>query len=288
MNREGLRASDIGLQGETSRGLFVRKPRRRCRPRPDPGFTLLEITITLAILGVVLMIIYGVFAQTISGKELAERRADESASARSALTRMTQDLQNARATLGVVPGQSQGPAPGATPTPRAGGAPKAPSNRGLFLGRVRTEGGVPVDDVAFTTIVRRPAAATFAGADLGIVHYFVAPLDPQSPILGLYRETTFSLSGDEFDPDKANPSNSVLILPGVSGLDYRFFDGNDWVQEWDSTDNRNFSAAPQAVEIALTVTNDAGESERYETAVDLPMIRSVRNPQVVARPTPRR
>jgi general secretion pathway protein J len=263
------------------------KPEARGR-KPASGFTLLEITITLAILGVVLTIIYGVFAQTIAAKEFAERRGDESAGARSALTRMTQDLQNARATLAVGLGQSQAPAPGVTPTPRASGAQKGPSNRALFLGRVRTEGGVPIDDVAFTTIVRRPAAATFAGADLGIVHYFVARLSPESPILGLYRETTFSLSGDEFDPDKANAASSVLILPGVSGLDYRFFDGRDWVEEWDSTDNRNFSAAPQAVEIALTVTNDAGESERYETAVDLPMIRNIRSPGVVGRPTPRR
>jgi general secretion pathway protein J len=286
MIKKRRRASGFGFPGKTL-GSLLPKPDAR-RRKPSSGFTLLEITITLAILGVVLTIIYGVFAQTIAAKEFAERRGDESAGARSALTRMTQDLQNARATLSVVPGQSQAPAPGATPTPRASGAQKGAANRALFLGRVRTEGGVPIDDVAFTTIVRRPAAATFAGADLGIVHYFIAPLSPQSPILGLYRETTFSLSGDEFDPDKANAASSVLILPGVSSLDYRFFDGRDWVEEWDSTDNRNFSAAPQAVEIALTVTNDAGESERYETAVDLPMIRNIRNPQVVGRPTPRR
>ncbi|HSD09869.1 MAG TPA: type II secretion system protein GspJ, partial [Candidatus Binatia bacterium] len=230
----------------------------------------------------------GVFSQTISAKEFAERRADEAASARAALRRMTQDLQNARATLSGPLGQPQAPAPGAAPTPRAGGPTKVLPGRALFLGRVRIDGGVPVDDVAFTTIVRRPTAATFAGADLGIVHYFVAPLSPQSTTLGLYRETIFSLSGEEFDPDKANPGSSVLILPGVSGLDYRFFDGTDWGEEWDSSDSRNFTAAPLAVEMALTVTNDAGESERYQTAVDLPMIRNIRNPQVAARPTPRR
>ncbi|HUE38679.1 MAG TPA: prepilin-type N-terminal cleavage/methylation domain-containing protein [Candidatus Binatia bacterium] len=41
------------------------------------GFTLLEITVTLAILGVVFSIVYGVFSQTVAGKELAERRGDE-------------------------------------------------------------------------------------------------------------------------------------------------------------------------------------------------------------------
>jgi prepilin-type N-terminal cleavage/methylation domain-containing protein len=286
MKKRRLQASGVGLRQETSRSILL-KP-EACSRKPYSGFTLLEVTVTLAILGVVLTIIYGVFAQTIAAKEFAERRADDDASARAALARMTQDLQNARATLSTAAAQSQAPAPGVTPTPRAGGLSKVLPDRALFLGRVRTDGGAPVDDVAVTTIVRRPTAATFAGADLGIVHYFVAPLSPQSPVLGLYRETVFSLSGEEFDPDKANPASSVLILPGVSGLDFRFFDGRDWVEEWDSSDNRNFSAAPQAVEITLTVTNDAGESERYETAVDLPMIRNIRNPQVAGRPTPRR
>jgi prepilin-type N-terminal cleavage/methylation domain-containing protein len=256
--------------------------------RTTSGFTLLEITITLAILGVVLTIVYGVFSQTIAAKELAERRADDTASARAALARMTQDLQNARASLPGAPGQAQAPPRGAPPPARAGAPAKVLPDRALFLGRPHTEGGVPVDDIAFTTIVRRPTAATFAGMDLGIVHYFVAPLSPQSTTLGLFRETIFSLSGEEFDPDKANPASSVLILPGVSTLGLRFFDGKDWEEEWDSSDSRNFTAAPLAVEITLGVTNDAGESERYQTAVDLPMIRNIRNPQVAPRRSPPR
>src|SRR5262245_9260410 len=168
MKREGRRASGFGLPGRikgwlpatgfglrqrASRSLFP-KP-EAFSPKPSSGFTLLEITITLAILSVVLTIIYGVFAQTLAAKEYAERRADDAAGARSALTRMTQDLQNARATLSVAPGQSQAPAPGVTPTPRAmGSLKKGPPDRALFLGRVHTEGGVSLDDVAFTTIVR--------------------------------------------------------------------------------------------------------------------------------------
>ena len=45
-------------------------------------------------------------------------------------------------------------------------------------------------------------------------------------------------------PDKADPANSTLVLPGVTELDLRFFDGQDWIQEWDSNDSRNFAPAP--------------------------------------------
>jgi hypothetical protein len=112
-------------------------------------------------------------------------------------------------------------------------------------------------------------------------------VSPKSKVLALYRETVFSLSGETFDMDKANPANSTLILAGVTGLDFRFFDGRDWVQEWDSTDSRNFAPGPFGVEIALTVTNDQGESETFTTAVDLPFARNLKNPQLLAQSTPR-
>ena len=253
-----------------------------CRQR---GFTLLEITVTLAILGVVLSIVYGVFSQTIAGKELAERRGDESSSARAALARIAADLQNARPQTVATPGPPAPPA-GTTPTPTPSGPTTYVPDRGLFLGRVRTENGVPLDDVAFTTWVRRPTATTFAAIDFGIVHYFVARVAPESERLGLYRETIFSLAGDSFDPDKVNPANSTLVFTGVSEFDLRYFDGQDWIQEWDSTDSRNFAPAPLAVEVTLSVTNAQGETETYETAIDLPLVRYLKRPQVAGRPTP--
>jgi hypothetical protein len=160
-------------------------------------------------------------------------------------------------------------------------------DRGLFLGRVRVENGVPLDDVAFTTWLRRPTAITFAATDFGIVHYFVAPLAPESERLGLYRETIYALAGDSFDPDQANPANSTLVLAGVSGFDLRFFDGRDWIQEWDSIDARKFAPAPLAVEVTLGVTNAQGETETYETAIDIPLMRYLQGPRFAARPTPR-
>ena len=255
------------------------------------GFTLLEIAITLAILGLVLSIVYGVFSQTIAGKELAERRSDETTSARGVLARMARDLENARPVFAANPAAQApagAPAGAGTPTPTpTPGTTAFPVDRGLFLGRVKTEGGVAIDDVAFTSMLRRPSAITFAATDFGVVHYFLGAVSPQSNVLGLYRETTFSLSGATFDMDKADPANSTLILAGVSGLDFRYFDGTDWVQEWDSTDTRNFAPAPFGVEILLTVTNDQGESETFTTAVDLPFARNLKSPQVLARQTPR-
>jgi prepilin-type N-terminal cleavage/methylation domain-containing protein len=245
------------------------------------GFTLVEITVTLGILSVVLTIVYGVFSQTIGSKELAERRADEAAGARGALARIARDLESARPVTSMVPAAPPGPAAGPTPTARSTFIPE----RGLFLARVRVEGGVALDDLAFTTFVRRPTATTFAASDLGIVHYYVGALEPQSG-LALYRETVFSLTGGSFDPEKPDPAASTMILPGVTELDFRFFDGSDWVDGWDSTDSRNFAPAPRAVEIALSLSDRDGNVERYVTSVDVPIVRTLRNPRLVGRPAP--
>jgi prepilin-type N-terminal cleavage/methylation domain-containing protein len=245
------------------------------------GFTLLEITVTLGILSVVLAIVYGVFSQTIGSKELAERRADETAGARGALARIARDLESARPVTSMVPAAPPGTAAGPTPTTHSTFIPQ----RGLFLARVRTEGGVALDDLAFTAFLRRPTATAFAASDLGIVHYYVGALSTRSG-LALYRQTVFSLTGESFDPDQPNLAASTMILPGVTELDFRFFDGNDWVDGWDSTDSRNFAPAPRAVEIALGIVDRDGHAERYVTSVDVPIARTIKNPRLLGRPTP--
>jgi type II secretion system (T2SS) protein J len=238
--------------------------------------------LTMMILGIVMTIVYGVFAQTISAKERVEGRAEEMISARATLSRIGADLTSVRVPAAGRPVSAANAQ--VTPTPRMGETLLRPQT-GLFLGRVRTDQGVAVDDLSFSALVRRPTALTYAASDLGIVHYFVDRSLEDPRARGLYRETIFSLSGDGFDPDKPNLGATTLLLPGVTGFDVRFYDGTQWVEEWDSTDGRSFAPAPFAVQIALTVTNEQGESETYTTAFDLPMMRGLRKPQVAA-PTP--
>lgn len=239
----------------------------------DRGFTLLEITITMAILGVVIAIVYGVFARTLATKEYVETQADEGALARALVTRITRDLRS------VAPKVSL-----AVPTPPRGVTRAVQS--ALFVCKKHTEGGVPLDELAFTAFVPRPASLAASATDFATVHYFVLP-DPAHPQRrGLYRETVYGLSGEIYDPDRPNPAGTVEIADDVVGLQFSFFDGKNWGEEWDSTDPRNFGPAPQAVQIVLQVRDDRGAVDVFHTAVDLPIVRAALPAQLGAS-TPR-
>jgi general secretion pathway protein J len=229
------------------------------------GFTLLEIMLAVGLLGVVIAIVYGVFARTLAAKEHTEARAAETATARSILNRIERDL------LAALPGKSS-PVPRPSPTPGVG-LPKAVEQY-LFVSRNRTDGGAPFDELSFSALVRRPAGIALSAADLAVIRYFVEadPANPERKVL--FRETTYSLSGAIFDPENPNPDSTVRLLDGIAALEFRFFDGREWVQEWDSEDRRNFGPAPQAVEISLALRSDRNEPEVFRTAVDLPIVRA--------------
>lgn len=235
--------------------------------RGTGGFTLLEIVVTLAVLAIVLTITYGVFARTLSQKERTEAASFETATARAVIHRILRDLE------AVEPGSAT--AARRTPTPSRQGTIEA-SEQYLFLSRNRSEQGVPFDDLAFSATLRKPTAGTLSSSDLGVVRYFVEP-DPRAPSnLVLWRETVLSLSGELFDPDAPLPERSIRIVDGLAGLQFRFHDGNEWVEEWDSSDTRSYAPVPHAVEVALALRDEEGVAATYRSAIDLPIARHAR------------
>lgn len=231
------------------------------------GFTLLEILLAVGLLGILILAVYGVFSRTLEAKEHAETVAAVSASARSVLARIARDL------LAVAPRPASTlPVPTPTPTPR-GGLPEAVQQY-LFVSRNRGGSGAVADDLAFSAWLPRPASPGRTATDLAVVHYFLAS-DPANPNRrALFREALPSLSGKIFDPERPDPASTVRLLDGVAGIEFRFYDGRQWVEQWDSTDPRNFAPAPQAVEVSLAVLDERGEPEIFRTAVDLPIVRA--------------
>ncbi|MEA2626238.1 MAG: hypothetical protein QOD06_2283 [Candidatus Binatota bacterium] len=259
--------------------------------RRSRGFTLLEITITLAILGVVLVVVYGVFAQTLASKEHVETKVELSSTARVVLDRIIRDLEGAVGRLELRPAAvaASSAAPPPTPTPAAPGAagvvPPQSAPELLFVARDHTEGSVPFDELAFSAFVPRATGRGTAATDLATIHYFVVPNEEHPASRALYREAQSSLAGVAFDAERPDPGQTALLLDHIAGLRFRFFDGKEWVEEWDSNDGRRYAKMPLGVEITLLVWSDDEQVESYHTAVDLPMAAELgRGPQVARAP----
>lgn len=236
------------------------------------GFTLLEVAVTVGVLGIVVMVAYGVFARVLEAKRITESRAEESAEARTFLGRLTSELRTA--SLGSrgrgTPGASGRPVPIGAPsvTPRtAEGAPVG------FVSVDRTRASTPQDEIAFSTVVRRPVSLAARASDLGVVHYFLRPEEGRRDRSVLYRESVPSLSEESIDLASPSAEASHAMLRGVAGLRFQFFDGEEWIEEWNSNEGRLLGRLPLGVRIWVAIEGPDGEVESWHTAVDLPAAR---------------
>ncbi|MFN8640292.1 MAG: prepilin-type N-terminal cleavage/methylation domain-containing protein [Candidatus Binatia bacterium] len=64
-------------------------------PRPDAGFTLLELLLAVVILGLITATVYGALARTESSKRIAENRAELYSAGRQAITKIANDIEGA-------------------------------------------------------------------------------------------------------------------------------------------------------------------------------------------------
>ena len=241
--------------------------------RPAHGFTLLEIAVAIGIFGVLAVVSYGVFARVLSQKQTVEARGDEAAMARTTIARIVRDLRAAtvrppsRGPLPAVPAPgTAAPGTGMPPPMPAAGTTATPG----FVSVDHTEAQIPFDEIAFTAVVRRPLSLAATASDLASVHYFLRAEDGRPGRFILYRESVSSLSGEKIDLEAPDPGATSAIIGGVAGLRFRFFDGEEWVEEWSSTGGRHAGRVPLGVEMILALEGSDGVVETYHTAVDLP------------------
>lgn len=201
------------------------------------GFTLLEVLVASAILGIVLAALYGVFSQTLLSRSMAEERAEQARTARIALLRINEDLQSAL----------------------------PPTNREIhFLGKTRPTQKFPEDTLSFVTLTRAAVTTRTPEGDLSEIAYAVEPDPSDITQKRLVRRVRFTLSPPNETADEAAP-----LLFHVHGLRFRFFDGRQWQEEWRPEHAQ--SQLPQAVETTVYVADSQGKILPFSTVMTLPL-----------------
>lgn len=184
------------------------------------GFTLIELALSLAAGAVILVAIFGVFSRAIHLRDAATTRTREARVLAHAVEVLRNDLRQARISGGTLAATLTG---------------SQQSESGSFPGYLK-----------FTTTTARDAGNEIASADLQQVEYFVTT-DPNSenPRAGTLVR---AVDGSLLAPVRETPPEEPL-LAGIESMEVAFFDGADWTDSWEVTDEDK--TLPKAVRVRL-------------------------------------
>jgi type II secretion system protein J len=195
------------------------------------GFTLLELAVATSIFAIVIAATYSLFDSARGITTRAEFRAGLFQSARAALQAVEDDLRGV-VLLGSVYDTG-------------------------FIGTNAGSEKEPLDTLEFVAVNRYTGAAydvnqpeVVRGIDISKVSYRIEPDEKIKPH-GLLRERPLELTPPN---GPVHRDEDVMgIADNVAYINFRYFDGTQWLDSWDSTQTKNL---PQAVEVTVYIRGD--------------------------------
>lgn len=247
-----------------------------CGPRTSRnGYTLLEVLLALSIALLLLGGLYVSMDVQIRLAQAGRERIEESALARAILTKIGADVSAAltpiRASAAAT--GAGGVAASSSPTSSTStGSTTAPDTSDPTTGTTNLtvvtpfNGGIQgaIDQLVLFThkvpgtgrLTPEMESAPNGGSDIRRVTYWLVP------DAGLARQVITRLSaedeGTQLPPDVNDPQ-SFVIAKEVVGLEFQYFDGTAWTENWDGTtvgaDGATPIGPPRAVAIILKVAS---------------------------------
>lgn len=242
--------------------------------RTDKGFTLLEVVIAMAILAIVCGIVYGSF-YSVTESTMTARVALEQ-------TKMRQFvMRNLRTNLDQA---AQGWLPGASDRLLGGTDIDVSAVTFGFVGEDDRGSAGPADSLEFVTHAPMPGALVLPGMvkrvtyevvddDDGEPERIVGTYDEANPPAAFLRVTEVpvfatvlesSTSSLSFDTDD---DEAVTWLLPIRSMDIRYFDGDDWNDDWDGDEEGRL---PWAIDIRINFPSEEGleDEDRFRFAAD--------------------
>ena len=202
------------------------------------GFTLMEVLIATAILGIVMVIVYGSFVQTRRVIGRTEAAVDGLRGIRAVFSRITNDVGMAFLST-------------------------AGDNNDItfFVGTDDYEAGYPNDQIDFTSFshVRRNSEAK--ESDQMEVGYYLRK-DFEGASVLMKREKP------RIDVNPMYGGRAYELCEDIAGIDFRYLDEGTWLESWDSRVSKKL---PEAVEITIIIKDGSGAERSFRTITEIPL-----------------
>jgi type II secretion system protein J len=187
----------------------------------NSGFTLIELLIAMTMMSIIAASLYTSMSIGFKARESAERVVEKGRAAEIAIDLIKGMVSSAMVPNGVLAGEFKG----------MNGA---------------DEKGYEADTISFYTADYNPKEGELS-CDIEKIEIGTDVRENTSEKI-IYRKTTTNLLSSK----TLDPAEEVLC-GGVRSLTLQYYDGADWVDSWDSTENSN--TLPKAVEVTLVLEN---------------------------------
>lgn len=201
----------------------------------------MELMLSLALLALIMVIIYGTFHAVATSKLHAEARVESDQEARTLMWMMCRELRGAVFT------------------------PLIPSHV-LMVGQASRQGGMPMDSITFATLHPGHRRALDGFGAEQVVTYAATP-NPNHRGWFLWTRSERSAL---IQTTNAPVAPSTILATNVLSVHFRYFNGFQWLESWDSTSSPAGQALPQAMSIELLMAS--GRKPTFlSTSISLPM-----------------
>lgn len=203
------------------------------------GFTLLEVLVSVFILGIILAAIYGAYTSNADAIQRAREKGQVNQVARIVLDLIIKDLESALV--------------------------EVPFDAEVALGLVCEDGdldGKPADRINFTSLTHTSVSSTDPPTDLCEIGYHLEQGENGQGLI-LYRRD------DPTPDDDLNEGGTTFQLARrIGGLDITFEDAQgESFDSWNSNEGNKPRGLPSLVKIKLTVLDRWGKEHVFGTSV---------------------
>jgi general secretion pathway protein J len=211
------------------------------RTTRQAGFTVLELLISLAIIGFMMVVAWGTVLQTTKAKKHFEAVQDRYREVRVAMARMTRDLGMAYL--------SKNEPPGLLPEQKMT----------FFVGT----SSMSESTLTFSTLAHERLTANAAESDQTVIGYYVDYDETNRQQKNLYRRENRRLAAEKWE---SVPGEVDVLFSGLTKLELKYWNAEDreWEDAWNTLEvGKEF--VPERVKITLGFLDEQGKEVIFMT-----------------------